>query len=480
MDALIETGVERTHAGEARAFPYAARLTWNAACVVATEATALFGALVLGGLIRWFLKGDPMVHSWMILLIGAWMVGAWISRLLPGWGLGPVEELRRTTILLCVVFAGTTAMLFWGKVGGQTSRLTFTLAFLLSVVLVPLARVYVKRMLLQAGRWGCPTVVYGDSQTAPLVVRALREEGGLGYVPFGLFLDNPADEPPGCGLPVLGGINERTSQAPIAVVALPRLAREAVSDLLEGPLAGYRKVVVIPDLQDAPSLWVKPRDLVGMLGLEISVNLLDPFARLFKRSMDLAVILVTAPLWVPLCLLIALAVWLTERANPFFVQERVGQGGRTFRTLKFRTMHPDAENILRERLERDETLREEWQTNFKLRRDPRITRIGALLRRTSLDELPQFINVLTGSMSLVGPRPLPAYHFQQLPGRVRKLRDRVRPGVTGLWQVSGRSEAGHLGMARWDTYYVRNWSGWLDIVILVRTLRTVVSGHGAF
>jgi lipopolysaccharide/colanic/teichoic acid biosynthesis glycosyltransferase len=143
-------------------------------------------------------------------------------------------------------------------------------------------------------------------------------------------------------------------------------------------------------------------------------------------------------------------------------------------------MHPDAEGILQSRLEDDPELRREWQTNFKLRRDPRITRVGAFLRRTSLDELPQLVNVLRGEMALVGPRPLPAYHYEELPERVRKLRDRVRPGVTGLWQVSGRSEAGHAGMSRWDAYYVRNWSVWLDIVIFVRTIRTVVTGHGAF
>jgi Undecaprenyl-phosphate galactose phosphotransferase WbaP len=338
----------------------------------------------------------------------------------------------------------------------------------------------VKRILLRVQRWGCRAVIYGDSQTVPVVVEALREEAGLGYVPFGLFLDNPETAPEISNVRVLGDIHESCRCAPIAVVALPRLAREALSDLLEGPLSGYRKIIIIPDLQEAPSLWVKPRDLVGMLGLEISINLLDPLARISKRTMDLTAVLLTAPLWAPLCLLLAALIWWQDRANPLFLQERVGRGGGGFRTWKFRTMHPDAERILQEHLDRDPDLQAEWQRNFKLRKDPRITRMGRLLRRTSLDELPQLINVLRGEMSLVGPRPLPAYHFQQLPERVRKLRDRVRPGVTGLWQVSGRSDAGHLGMARWDTYYVRNWSIWLDIVILVRTWRAVIGCQGAF
>lgn len=480
MDTFSETRTAGVAEQTATAFPYVARLWFNAFCVGAAQSLVLLLALILAGLFRWVLKGDPMVASWMPLLLAAWVLGAWVGRLLPGWGLGAVEELRRTVVILSIVFAGTTAMLFWGKVASETSRLTLTAGFLLSLVLVPLARARAKALLLQAGKWGCPTVIYGDSQTIPLVVRALREEPGLGYLPAGVYLDNQEASTHLEGLPVLGGILERTSLAPVAVVALPRLARESLTDLLEGPLSAYRKVIMVPDLQDAPSLWVKPRDFVGMLALEISINLLDPLARVTKRSMDLAVVVLSSPVWVPLGVLTAIGIWLEDRTNPFFFQERVGRGGRIFHTWKFRTMHPEAERILQEKLATDDALREEWQKNFKLRRDPRVTRIGRFLRRTSLDELPQFVNVLMGEMSLVGPRPLPAYHHQQLPERVRNLRHRVRPGVTGLWQVSGRSEAGHLGMARWDTYYVRNWSIWLDVVILFRTFRTVFTGHGAF
>ncbi len=151
-----------------------------------------------------------------------------------------------------------------------------------------------------------------------------------------------------------------------------------------------------------------------------------------------------------------------------------------FKTLKFRTMHKEAEKILEAKLDEDPDLREEWEENFKLKNDPRVTRTGQLLRSSSLDELPQLFNVLRGDMSLVGPRPLPAYHYYGLSEQVRLLRDRVRPGITGLWQVSGRSEVGLEGMERWDTYYVRNWSIWLDFVILFRTVRAVLQKEGAY
>jgi lipopolysaccharide/colanic/teichoic acid biosynthesis glycosyltransferase len=143
-------------------------------------------------------------------------------------------------------------------------------------------------------------------------------------------------------------------------------------------------------------------------------------------------------------------------------------------------MKPDAEQELRVAIVADPRLQSEWEGDFKLRNDPRITKVGRWLRRTSLDELPQLVNILKGEMSLVGPRPLPDYHYLEISEQVRALRDRVRPGLTGLWQVSGRSEAGTRGMERWDAYYVRNWSVWLDVVILVRTIRVVFSGRGAY
>jgi lipopolysaccharide/colanic/teichoic acid biosynthesis glycosyltransferase len=143
-------------------------------------------------------------------------------------------------------------------------------------------------------------------------------------------------------------------------------------------------------------------------------------------------------------------------------------------------MVPNAERVLQKALKNNPALRTEWETHYKLKKDPRITKVGNFLRQTSLDEIPQLLNVLRGNMSLVGPRPLPAYHHEDLPEQVRSLREKVNPGITGLWQVSGRSEAGTAGMEKWDPYYVRNWSIWLDIVIIARTFKAVFRGEGAY
>jgi Undecaprenyl-phosphate galactose phosphotransferase WbaP len=269
------------------------------------------------------------------------------------------------------------------------------------------------------------------------------------------------------------------TEAPVAIVATPGMSRERLIALLEGKLAGFYRVMVIPELFEVPSLWVKPRDINGILGLEITSNLLSPIARFIKRAMDISLVLAAAPVWIPLCALTALVIFFTEHANPFFLQERVGRRGLLFRTWKFRTMVSDAEEVLRRKLAEDGVLRKEWERSYKLKDDPRVTRIGRLLRRLSIDELPQLLNVLRGEMSLVGPRPLPLYHHDELAPRVRYLRERVRPGVTGLWQVSGRG-GGVQDMERMDSYYVRNWSPWLDVVVLVRTVRAVVKGDGAY
>uniref|UniRef100_UPI002869B855 sugar transferase n=1 Tax=Deinococcus sp. TaxID=47478 RepID=UPI002869B855 len=196
--------------------------------------------------------------------------------------------------------------------------------------------------------------------------------------------------------------------------------------------------------------------------------------------LDILMVTLSAPLWLPVCLLLAGLIWLEDRTTPVFFQKRVGLLDVPFTAWKFRTMVPNAEAVLQQKLATDSALRAEWEANYKLRNDPRITRIGRLLRRTSLDELPQLINVLRGDMSLVGPRPLPQYHHEQLSPQAQKLRLLVSPGMTGLWQVSGRSESGNLGMERWDPYYVRNWSIWLDLYILIRTFSVVLKGSGAY
>jgi Undecaprenyl-phosphate galactose phosphotransferase WbaP len=177
--------------------------------------------------------------------------------------------------------------------------------------------------------------------------------------------------------------------------------------------------------------------------------------------------------------LIALAIKLTSKGPVFYGHKRNGRHGKVFRALKFRTMVLDADRLLADYLVSHTELVPEWQRNQKLKNDPRITRVGKLLRRSSLDELPQLFNVLIGQMSLVGPRPIVNDEIVKY-GRGYGLYQRVLPGLTGLWQVSGRNNTTYEERVAFDEHYVHNWSVWLDLYILVRTIKTVTTAEGAY
>ena len=198
-----------------------------------------------------------------------------------------------------------------------------------------------------------------------------------------------------------------------------------------------------------------------------------------KRAMDIVFTLLLSILFLPVFLLTALLVRLDLPGPILYTQERVGRNGRKMLIYKFRSMQVNAEKILAQYLVKHPDSRREWDATQKLREDPRITRVGKWLRKFSMDELPQLYNVLKGDMSLVGPRPI-------VESEVRRYQDyinvysAVRPGVTGMWQVSGRNRTTYQQRVLYDVYYVRNWSVWLDINILLRTVWVVISRDGAY
>lgn len=453
----------------------------NALAVIAGDAFALGLSLLVVGLVRYAVLGEHFDPKWSLYIVGVWGMGASFLNLVPGWGLGPVEELRRVTLLLVFVYFSLAVVLFFSKQAEYASRLTYFGALVVSLAVVPFVRTLVRRWLVKQGLWGVPAVVYGAGDSGRHVIEILNTERGLGYEVVAVFDDNVnrwGSEVE--GVRIAGGTRLVRRDAPVAFLAMPSLTRERLVELMDGPLSHYNKVVIIPNLLAVPSLWVRPCDIGGLLGLEMTSNLLSPVARMVKRTLDFGLTFFTAPIWVPIIAVAALGVWLEDRHNPFYKQARAGINGIDFEAWKLRTMVPDAEQVLTKHLAADPELQREWDTFHKLRDDPRVTRLGRLLRRLSVDELPQLFNVLRGDMSLVGPRPLPDYHVEELDPAVVKLRERVRPGVTGMWQVSGRSAVGTAGMERFDGYYVRNWSVWLDTVILVRTIKAVIRGSGAY
>ncbi len=449
----------------------------NAAVIGGCDTVAIGLALVAGGGLRTAVYGAPVLPIWAMLLIPGWWAGAAILGLIPGWGLSAVDHLRRQAGLMTALFGFGAVLMFLTRSGGNVSRLSLGVTWALAMVLIPLARTFGRHILCKNNLFGVPAIVFGRADQVALVVDRLRTDPGLGYVPHGICTDDRAWEVG--GVRVLGGLAEVNTLASAAIIVSRGISAEENRAIIARVLPAYRNVMIIPDMGDVPSLLVSPRDLSGTLGLEISQALLSPVASKLKRAADLLLVSLTAPLWMPLCGLILGAIWVEDRKSPLYKQKRAGREEKPFFTFKCRTMVPNAEEVLKRRLAEDPVLRAEWESAFKLRVDPRITRVGRILRKTSLDELPQLFNVLKGDMALVGPRPLPLYHLEELGSTVRAQRLRMRPGLTGLWQVSGRSDTGSEGMRRWDHYYVRNWSLWLDMIILVRTIRVVVLGSGA-
>lgn len=198
-----------------------------------------------------------------------------------------------------------------------------------------------------------------------------------------------------------------------------------------------------------------------------------------KRIFDVCFALLLALVALPFAVGIAFAIVLETRGPVFFGHTRIGKDRRRFRLWKFRTMVADADGVLARHLERNPAYLAEWTRAHKLKKDPRVTRVGWLLRRSSLDELPQLWNVLRGEMSMVGPRPIVEEEVEKY-GPAFSLYARVLPGLTGLWQVSGRNDTSYRERTALDSDYIRNWSGWVDLRVLLKTVRVVLLGHGAY
>ena len=260
---------------------------------------------------------------------------------------------------------------------------------------------------------------------------------------------------------------------------MPERSADDLAMLIQEYADKFLHVWVIPGPVEVASLGIPLRVPVGGAGFELNQHHRRWVPQLAKRSFDLALTLPVSVLMSPLLLLIALLGRFSSPGPIFYGQRRIGRNGREFIAWKFRTMVENADRVLEEHLQANPELRDEWNINHKLKDDPRITPLGKILRKFSLDELPQLWNVLCGEMSIVGPRPIVRAEADKY-GRRFAVYQRVPPGITGLWQISGRNNTTYEERVRLDEYYVRHWSMLLDIYILLRTFKTVVSAEGAY
>jgi Undecaprenyl-phosphate galactose phosphotransferase WbaP len=251
-----------------------------------------------------------------------------------------------------------------------------------------------------------------------------------------------------------------------------------MSALIADYLYTIPQVHVLSELTGLPDHW-NPQQLDGLSGIHLQQNLMLPLPQLTKRCIDLVACVVGGIVLLPFLSYLAIAVKMSSRGPVFYGHDRIGRYGVTFKAWKFRTMFQDSGLKLEQYLEANPDLKNEWERDHKLKFDPRVTRIGRFMRKTSLDELPQLWNVFCGNMSLVGPRPIVTQEIQKY-GHFYGLYTMVKPGITGLWQVSGRNNTTYDERVQLDAYYVRNWSPWVDIVLLFKTIRIVLFAHGAY
>jgi Undecaprenyl-phosphate galactose phosphotransferase WbaP len=404
--------------------------------------------------------------------------------LYPAVGLNPVVEFRQACVAPTLLFAVLGATLFF-RSHATGDNFFFFGTWCLSLVLTPALRSVARTLAGRCRWWGQPAIVFGSGPAALEICKSLESNRGLGLRPVGLVEDaysyptTPAVDAARVS-PQQASVAVRRHGVFWAIVAMPEASRENVLRVMEEVfLERYPRLLIIPKMKPLPSLWNRAHDCGGMPGIRVEHSLLLPLPRMVKRAMDLSIATVGGLLVLPLTGLICLLIKISSPGPIFYSQRRIGVSGRHFHAWKFRTMAANADQVLEHYLRANPHLQDEWQRDHKLKNDPRVTRIGRWLRKLSFDELPQIWNVLRGEMSLVGPRPIVDDEVEKY-GETFRRYAKVVPGITGLWQISGRNNTTYDERVDFDSYYVRNWSPWLDIYILIRTVKVVLFREGAY
>ncbi len=463
------------------AIRFAGDVVSGAMAIVAAAAIVALAAGQLG------LVGRMPAQMWLLLLLLLGIncsLGLYRSNIR-----SPMERFRlRATATLLFVFAG---MLMWIRQGPLVELAIVPVVGVIALVFGLWIEHLIGVPLAKSGMFRAPTVILGTGANSRALARLLLSHPGCGLRPIGFVDDgvrseDVADElglrqdfhDASLGLPVLGTLDGWRAVGSAEVVIVPdceSLPRDAAALYR----LGARQVLVVTGLGEFPTFGLQVRNSDCFVATELNGQPSD-YSNELKRAIDLVVGLVLLLLAAPIIGLFALAIKLVDPGPAFYGQWRVGRNGRPIRVLKLRTMYRDAEQRLEQVLASDPDMRKHWQRHFKLEQDPRILpHVGNLMRRASLDELPQFWNVVRGDMSLVGPRPFPAYHLDAFDPEFRLLREAVAPGLTGLWQISSRSN-GDLDVQRAeDCFYIKNRSLWLDLYILIATPPAVISAMGA-
>ena len=452
--------------------------------------TAVFG-VGLGAVLLHFIGASPVNHyRTVLLLLTVCTVAVNTSLgLYPGVGLHPARELQKLVTGITIV----CGLLF----GGALAPLDFTSPYLPLFAIVWVVstlgclpiRSTVRGWLSRQSWWGFPAMVLGGGDNLDNIAQRIQHETRSGIRLLGFSASNDVywssefREPTHCKY--LGPLAEcgqiaRKNRVFWGFVLQTTLGERSLAEFLEEHDLSFPEIVLVNDTLAVPGMWnetIAFRNGIG--GVHVTEHLLLPIPKFVKRSFDLivscgALIVLAIPMAI-----IALCIRLTSPGPIFFSHKRIGLRGLHFNAWKFRTMAVNGDEILKKHLAENAAARAEWEADQKLKDDPRVSKLGAFLRSSSLDELPQLWNVLVGEMSLVGPRPIVDNEVEKY-AEVFTSYLRARPGITGLWQISGRNNTTYSERVAFDQYYVSNWSPWLDLYILGRTIKTVLLREGAY
>jgi Undecaprenyl-phosphate galactose phosphotransferase WbaP len=398
-----------------------------------------------------------------------------------------ISEFKTLIRANSVAYLIALGIAYLAKETAYQSRAIFLLGCLISMALLPLFRSVVRQWCCTQAWWATPTVIFGSGKAGQEIVEKLRQQPSLGLKPIAV-LDYPA-----VLLPNLGQSQSRVFYGDLtlsryfaaqyrnclAIVAMPEMEADDLAAFVQEHADKFLRVWVVPTSAEVAALGMPFRLPAGGAGLELNQHHRRLVPQILKRLFDISIALPILVSLIPLFVVIAVLSRFGSPGPIFYGQRRVGRNGREFMAWKFRTMVLHADRVLEEHLLANPALREEWEINRKLKVDPRVTWTGKYLRKFSLDELPQLWNVVCGEMSVVGPRPVVRGEADKY-GRRFVLYERVLPGITGLWQISGRNNTTYEERVRLDEYYVRHWSPLLDCYILLRTVKTVIFAEGAY
>ncbi|MDQ1267265.1 MAG: hypothetical protein QG635_2419 [Bacteroidota bacterium] len=405
-----------------------------------------------------------------------------MAGLYPGIGIDAISEFKKIMIGTATIYFTYAGLSYFLHIGSVSSGLLILISWVLTLVTLPLGRAGFRKIISYSNWWGIPAVIIGSGEPAIKVIESLRKNRHIGLIPY-IIIEEDSDKWGYIeGIPVVGGIDilpliADKLKIEHAIIALDNTDILYRQNVISKCSENINNVIVMPDILSIRNFWASTFFLNGIFGLNLQKNLLYRHSMLLKRLIDILVTSLLIILSLPLFIIIPICILIDSKGRIFFKQERVGKDKKPFFIYKFRTMHHNAEEKLRHILLQDDSLRNEYSQFHKLRNDPRLTRVGRLLRKLSLDELPQFFNVIRGEMSLIGPRPYLEWELYKLEGAVDTIL-KVKPGVTGLWQVTIRNESSFEDRGLVDVYYIRNWSLFLDFYIIARTAFTMIKGKG--